>query len=92
LLQRYLHQLKTCARSFGAVLELRNLDLSILQEAVTVGTTANELHILVPDAVAHTCELMTDTQKEWQGFDRWYRAMIDFVVFVTEENPIDVEE
>jgi hypothetical protein len=35
---------------------------------------------------------MTDTQKEWQGFDHWYRAMMDFAVFGTEESPIDVEE
>jgi hypothetical protein len=71
---------------------LSNLDLSILQDAIMVGTTANELHILVPDAVAHITEITSEEQKEWRGFERWNRVMMDFAIFGSEENPINVEE
>jgi hypothetical protein len=68
------------------------MDISLFQEAATVGTTAPELELLVPELMAHLCELMTDTQREWRGFDCWYRVMMDFAVFGSEENPIEVEE
>jgi hypothetical protein len=80
-----------CAKSFGAVLELADLDLSICQEAATIATTAPELEIFVPEIVAHICELMSDYQKEWRGFDRWYRIMMDYAVLGSEENPVPVD-
>ena len=90
--QKHLHQLAACARSFDAVLDFDDLDTSMFQEALTKGTTAGELHILIPDGVAHVVALMTDEQKEWNGFDRWYRTMMDFIVFGpgSEEDPIIV--
>jgi hypothetical protein len=87
-----LNQIAICARAFGAVLKLSNLDVSLFQEASTVGTTARDLEALVPEVVAHLCELMSDDQKQWHGFDRWYRVMMDVIVFGDEENPIEVEE
>ena len=42
----------SCAKLFGALLELADIDLSICQEAITVGTTARLLHTLMPDVVA----------------------------------------
>jgi hypothetical protein len=76
---------------------LSSLDTSIFQEAVTIGTTAPELHIFVTDAVAHLFGLMNETQKAWKGFDRWYRTMMDFIIFGpgtegAEEDPIVVED
>jgi hypothetical protein len=68
------------------------MDVSLFQEAATVGTTAAELELFVPDVVAYLCELMSEAQKGWRGFDRWYRVMMDVMVFGNEENPIEVEE
>jgi hypothetical protein len=81
-----------CARSFGAVLELPDIDVSIFQDAVSSGTTAPILHLAIPNAVAHLSDMMTEEQRNWRGFERWYRVMMDFVVFGTEEEPIEVEE
>ena len=83
--------LMTCARSFGAVLEINDLDLSVYQEALTVRTTDPSLEGFVADAVAHLCEMMTETQREWKGFERWYKIMMEFAVFGSSENPIEVE-
>ena len=51
---------------------------------------------MVPNTVAHVVALMTDEQKNWSGFDRWYRVMMDFIVFgpATDEeaNEEPVEE
>ena len=85
-----------CARSFGAVVTLSDSDLSLFQEAVTTGMKAGELHLIVPNTVMYLAEMMTEEQKNWRGFERWYRVMMDFVVFVTgegtEEGPIIVED
>ena len=39
--------------SFGEILYLSNLDLSILQNAVTIATANNELQPYILEAVAH---------------------------------------
>ena len=86
-----MHQLKTCARTFGEILYLTNLDLSILQNGVMIGTSVTEVHKYISEAVAHINELMTEEQKNWREFDNWLRAMMDFAVFGSEENPIELE-
>ena len=68
--QRHLRQLSLCARTFGEILELADIDLSIFQEAVTAGSTSHELHQLLPNAVAYLFDLTTITQREMEGFGR----------------------
>jgi hypothetical protein len=41
--------------------------------------------------VAHLCKMMTDVQLGWKGFDRWYRIMMEYAVFGSAENPIEVD-
>lgn len=82
----------SCARSFGAVLELTDLELCLFQEAITIGTASKELHEYISDAVAYLSGLMTTEQREWRGYDRWLRVMMDFAIFGSEENPIEVED
>ena len=87
-----MHQIAICGRSFGAVLKFSDNDVSLFQDATSIGTTSPELDLLVPEVVAHLYKLMSNVQKEWCGCDNWYRTMMDFIVFGTEENPIEVEE
>ena len=82
----------TCARTFGAVLELANIDLSIFQDAVSMGSTSVAIHQLIPDAVAYLCKMMSEEQKEWTGFEHWYLDMMEYVVFGTEDDPIIIGE
>ena len=81
----------TCARGFGAVLVITDLDLSTYQEALSVGTTHPELEGFVPEGVAHLCEMMTETQRGWKGFERWYTTMMEIAVFGSKENPLEVD-
>ena len=90
--QRHLRQLSACARTFGAVLELADLDLSIFQEAVAVATVAPALHPDLPNAVAYLFDMTSIQQREMEGFGRWYHEMLDMAVFGTEDDPIIVEE
>ena len=90
--QRHLRQLSSFARTFGAILELANLDLSIFQEAVSTAIAAPELHEYLPDAVGYLCDMTTLQQRDWEGFARWYHDMLELAVFGTEDNPIFVEE
>jgi hypothetical protein len=91
-LQRHLHQIAVCARAFGTVLELADIDLSIFQDAVSTGATSAALHQYIPNAVAYLCETMSSGQREWTGFERWYLEMMDHGVFGTEDDPIVIAE
>lgn len=82
----------SCARTFGVAVQLSNLEVCLFQEAITIATASKELHEFIPDAVAYLSGLMTSGQKDWRGFDRWHRVMMDFAVFGSEDNPIEVEE
>ena len=77
---------------FDATLEFSDFEMSVFQEALTTGSTSPELHRHIFPAVAFLSEMMTERQRKWRGFDRWYRVMMDYAVFGSEENPIEVEE
>ena len=81
-----------CARTFGEILELADIDLSIFQEAVTAGSTSHELRQLLPNAVAYLFDMTTITQREMEGFGRWYHDMMDLAVFGMEDDPIIIED
>lgn len=82
----------SCARLFGAVLKLTDLKVCLFQEAITLATASKELQEFMPNAVAYLRSSMSPEQKDWCGFDCWYRVMMDIAVFGTEENLIEVEE
>lgn len=81
-----------CARTFGAVLELADLDLSIFQDAVSVATGDPVLQQFLPNAVAYLFDMTSIQQREKEGFGRWYHEMLDMAVFGTEDDPIMIEE
>jgi hypothetical protein len=85
-------QLAICARSFGVVLDLKDLDLSIFQDAIITATSSDMLQEYSPDAVAYLSEMMSPEQKDWRGFELWHRTMMDYAVFGSEENPINVDK
>ena len=84
--------MSSCARTFGAVLEFSDLDLSIFQEAVSVSSHDPALHPFLPNAVAYLLDMSSLAQREMEGFGRWYHEMIDMAVFGTEDDPIFIEE
>ena len=89
-------QLSKCARSFGEILTLGNLELSMYQDAITRASSFDPLKTMIPDSVAYLAEMMTEEQRSWDGFDRWYRTMmdcaVDFTVFGSETNSIDLDK
>jgi len=89
--QKYLRNLAECTRSFGVVLDLNNLDISVVQESVTMGTEYPALHKYLADAVAYMCEMMSDHQRDWLGFDRWYQEIMEYAMFGTPKRPIVID-
>ena len=89
-------QLSKCARSFGEILTLGNLELSMYQDAITRASSFDLLKTFIPDSVAYLAEMMTEEQRSWEGFDHWYRTMmdyaVDFTVFGSESNPINLDK
>ena len=90
--QKHLQQLKTCSRNFEIVLELTDIDLSIFQDAIAIGTITSAFHLVLPHAVAHLTDMLTERQRDMEGFERWYRRIMDFIVFETSEEPILIED
>ena len=90
--QKYLHNLSQCARSFGVLLEFSDLDLSVIQEAISTGAEYAALYQYLAHAIAYTCEMMDDRQREWLGFDRWYGEMMEYAVFGSVEDPIIIDD
>jgi hypothetical protein len=90
--QRHLRQLSACARTFGAVLELADIDLSIFQDAVTVAIGDPALHPFLPEAVAYLFDMTSLQQREMEGFGHWYHETVEHAVFGTEDDPIIIEE
>jgi hypothetical protein len=84
--------LSLCARTFGAVLELADLNLSIFQDTVSIGSNAPELHPYLPNAVVYLLDMSSQAQRDMEGFGRWYHEMLDLVVFGTEDDPIFIDE
>lgn len=62
------------------------------QDAVTRASSFDILKEMIPDSVAYLAEMMTEEQRAWEGFDRWYRAMMDYAVFGSESNPIELDK
>ena len=91
-LQKHLRLLSECARTFGAVLELAELDLSIFKDAITTISFAPPLQQLIPEAVAYLLDMTSVQQREMEGFGRWYHDMHELAVFGTEDEPIIIAE
>ena len=81
-----------CARTFGAVLQLAGLDLSIFQDAVSITTHTPKLHQFLPNAVAYLFDMTTDEHKEMESYCHWYHEIIEYAVFGTEDDPIIIDE
>ena len=62
------------------------------QDAVTRASTFDILKAMIPDSVAYFAEMMTEEQRAWEGFDHWYRTMMDYAVFRSETNPIELDK
>ena len=90
--QRHLRQLSACARTFGSVLELANLDLSIFQDAINSAAADVALHPYLPEAVAYLFDITSLEQREMEAFGRWYHEIIEHAVFGTEDDPIIINE
>ena len=90
--QRHLLQLSRFARSFGEILTLGNLELSMYQDAVTRASSFDILKAMIPDSVAYLAEMMTEEQHAWEGFDRWYCTMMDYAVFGSKTNLIELDK
>ena len=72
-------------------MELNNIDLSIFQNAIVIGTTAPVLCLVLPNAVAHLIDMLTDHLRDMGAFKRWYCRIMDFIVFETPEEPTEIE-
>ena len=81
-----------CARTFGEILQLSDLDLSIFQDAVTKASRNADLQQFLPNAVAFLLDLSSMEQREMEVFAGWYHDMMDLAVFGTEDDPIIIDE
>lgn len=80
-----------CVKEFERGVGMSDIDLTVLQEAVSLAATKPELRQYAAQTIGCISVMMDDRQARWFGFDRLYLEALEVAVTRIVEEPVNLE-